>query len=226
MIVAQANGASTFLAAKNSCLRFLFSPSAMHKLCFMQLRSFSRFLLIGLVVLSASCIQKIIIYSDTVASDTPDGPDYTIITCKLSETPEAIFGIFGSQPEVWSFGGEIPVWIPPQGGIVTGFNLLLTGTPDRALILTTRIWDLDDGTLLGEETVKKVKLNCLNNSEGQRHLKEFMAAFDKSYKLDELGDRNARLEVEVTFVDKDDQTYTVTGEYTGILTVVDWNIGY
>jgi hypothetical protein len=192
----------------------------------MSFRIFFSFLVISLTLLNVSCIQKIIVYADSTGADTVDGPDYTIITCKLNDTPEAIFGIFGSEPELWTEGGEIPVWFPPQGGIVTGFNLLLTGTPDRALILTTRIWDADDGTLLGEETVKKVKLNCLNNSEGQRHLKEFMAAFDKSYKIDELGERNARLEVEITFVDKDDQTYTVTGEYSGVLTVVDWTVGY
>ena len=199
----------------------------MHKLFLM--RSCSRLTLpfIGLLLmLSTACIQKIIVYQDGTSSDSVDSPDYSIITCELNDMPEAIFGVFGAEPEVWATGGEIPVWIPPQGGIVTGFNLLLTGTPDRALILTTRIWDVDDGSLLGEETVKKVKLNCLNNSEGQRHLKEFMAAFDKSYMLEDLGERNARLEVEITFVDQDDETYTVSGEYFGLLTVVDWNIGY
>ena len=141
-----------------------------------------------------------------------------IISCEICADKTIEFAVFGTEVEPWSEGGDIPIWLPPQGGLVTGFNLLFQGVPKRAKAVTTRLFDVD-GTLLGEETAPKMKLPCMG--EGKRMLVEFMAAYDaETYSIMELHGRDAIIEVDVRFEEDGLEPYILQASYQGVITIV------
>ena len=137
--------------------------------------------------------------------------------CPCLETPDPtfIYGDFSLGIEDWPNGSDIPVWYPPQGGIVTGFNLVVTGTPKRASKILTTIVDAEDGTLLADDSIRKVKLLCQEN--GLRLLPQFMVAFQWQHKMEDLIGRNAIIEIELIFNQDEPEEFTITAKHEGLL---------
>ncbi|MBR57273.1 MAG: hypothetical protein CMH54_04365 [Myxococcales bacterium] len=162
----------------------------------------------------------VVVACSSTGTESPDVPCVSdgIISCEICADKTIEFAVFGTEVELWPEGGDIPVWLPPQGGLVTGFNLLFQGVSKRAKAVTTRLFDVD-GTLLGEETAPKMKLPCMG--DGKRMLVEFMAAYDAdTYSIMDLHGRNAIIEVDVLFEEDGEEPYVLQSSYQGVITIV------
>ena len=135
--------------------------------------------------------------------------------CLETEDPKVIYGDFSLHIKDWPNGSDIPVWPPPQGGIVTGFNLIVSGTPKRASRILTKVEDADDGTLLVDDSIRKVKLLC--QESGVRLLPQFMVAFDWQFKLEDLIDRNAIITIELIFNEDEPEEFSIMATHEGVL---------
>ena len=150
-------------------------------------------------------------------SDKMCPPEDYPCPCLETECPSMEFGTFSLSIEEWPNGSDIPVWPPPQGGIVTGFNLVTKGTAKRADRLETTIEDADDGTLLLDDSINRVKFLC--QGEGARLLPQFMVAFEWNMELEDLDDRNAVITITAVFNEGEPNEYRVSAQHHGALRV-------
>ena len=167
-----------------------------------------------------SCLALLSFFWVGCASD--DGGEVNVCKvedypCPCLENPDPafIYGDFSLGIEDWPNGSDIPVWYPPQGGIVTGFNLVVTGTPKRASRILTTIVDAEDGTLLVDDSIRKVKLLCQEN--GVRLLPQFMVAFEWQYKMEDIIGRNAIIQIDLIFNQDEPEEFTITATHEGLL---------
>ena len=172
----------------------------------------SRVRRVGLVFL---CLMLWACGSSSGGEEETCQPEDYPCPCLETQNPKVIFGDFSLGIEDWPNGSGIPVWHPPQGGIVTGFNLVVTGTPKRASRILTTLEDADDGTLLVEDSIRKVKLLC--QESGVRLLPQFMVAFEWQFKLEDLVERNAIITIELIFNEDEPEQYSIIGTHEGVL---------
>jgi len=162
--------------------------------------------LIFVVGVLASCSQT--------EEEIPD----VIISCTTEDPVTIRFGTFGTEVLPLEDGDDLPVWFPPQGGIVTGYNLLITGFPLRARSVYTVVKDAE-GNVLIDEQANKVKLPC--QGDGVRMLIQYMPAFHWTAKMEDLADIEITVEVEAVFEDEDGMLYSHHATHTGTLVQMD-----
>jgi len=151
---------------------------------------------------------------ETIEEPVPD----VIISCTLDDPVTIQMGGFGTEVVPLEDGADLPVWYPPQGGIVTGYNLLITGFPLRAQSFFTVIKDLE-GNVLVDEQANKVKLPC--QGDGIRMLIQYMPAFHWTAKMEDLTDKTVVVEIEGVFEDDEGVVHSHSMSHTGKLVLMD-----
>lgn len=122
------------------------------------------------------------------AADPPTTDD----ACASDAAPPALhlaaFGGHGAErPEPATF----PVWHPPQGGIVVGFDVAGRGVASHALELALRVTDAATGELLAVQILANVPFPC--GSSGIRLATEQMVAVTAPVELEALYDRGVTI---------------------------------
>ena len=145
-------------------------------------------------------------------------PD-VIISCTVEDPVTIRFATFSTEVLPIEEGEDLPVWFPPQGGIVTGYNLLITGFPLRARSIFTVIKD-DQGNVLVDEQANKVKLPC--QGDGVRMLIQYMPAFHWTAKMEDLANLDVTVEIEAVFEDDDGELHSHFATHSG--TLIEMNI--
>jgi hypothetical protein len=127
------------------------------------------------------------------ASGAPAGSACEAAAAPAGGAPSLAIGRFDGAGAPLDAPATCPVWRPPQGGVVVGFDVLGRGVPEQALELSLRVSDAATGELLGLQVLAHVPLVC--SASGTRVAAEQMVAVTAARELADLVGATVVIEV-------------------------------